>query len=178
MATSVDELKALASVKLGFARNNKFLVTLPGTFGGESTRNINILCSNASLPAKTIITNERRIGMEFQKMAYGYAVDDVSMTFYLMNDYGVKKYFDNWRSSVINETGMESNYKKEYAKFQSSTKAKKDRASRNKVRRQALRKGTVKKGDGTAIDHKDGNPRNNSKSNLRVTSRSANARKK
>ena len=116
MASSVDELKALASVKLGFARNNKFLVTLPGTFGGESTRNINILCSNASLPAKTIITNERRIGMEFQKMAYGYAVDDVSMTFYLMNDYGVKKYFDNWRSSVINETGMESNYKKEYAR--------------------------------------------------------------
>ena len=38
------------------------------------------------------------------------------MTFYLMNDYGVKKYFDNWRSSVINETGMESNYKKEYAR--------------------------------------------------------------
>jgi len=70
------------------------------------------------------------------------------------------------------------NYKKEYAKFQSSTNSKKDRASRNKVRRQALRKGTVKKGDGKAIDHKDGNPRNNSKGNLRVTSRSANARKK
>ena len=74
--------------------------------------------------------------------------------------------------------GVKRNYKKEYAKFQSSTKSKKDRASRNKVRRQALRKGIVKKGDGTAIDHKDGNPRNNSKSNLRVTSRSANARKK
>ncbi len=73
---------------------------------------------------------------------------------------------------------MKRNYKKEYAKFQSSDKAKKDRASRNKVRRQALKSGRVKKGDGKAIDHKDGNPRNNKKSNLRVMSRSANARKK
>ena len=74
--------------------------------------------------------------------------------------------------------GVKRNYKKEYAKFQSSDKAKKDRASRNKVRRQALKSGKVKKGDGTSIDHKDGNPRNNKKSNLRVMSRSANARKK
>ena len=73
---------------------------------------------------------------------------------------------------------MKRNYKKEYAKFQSSDKAKKDRASRNKVRRQALKSGSVKKGDGTVIDHKVGNPRNNSKKNLRVISRSANARKK
>ena len=73
---------------------------------------------------------------------------------------------------------MKRNYKKEYAKFQSSDKAKKDRASRNKVRRQALKSGKVKKGDSTSIDHKDGNPRNNKKSNLRVMSRSANARKK
>ena len=30
---SVDEIKALANTKLGFARNNRFLVTLP-SFGG------------------------------------------------------------------------------------------------------------------------------------------------
>ena len=41
--------------------------------------------------------------MEFQKAAYGYASDDVNMTFYLMNDYGVKRYFDAWISSIINE---------------------------------------------------------------------------
>ena len=122
---SVDELKSLASSKLGFARTSNFLVELPSTFGANSLlgriatlggNELNILCSSATLPGKQILTHDRRIGMEFQKMAYGYAVDDVSMTFYLMNDYGVKKYFDNWRSSVINETGMESNYKKEYAR--------------------------------------------------------------
>ena len=125
MASSVDELKALANTKLGFARNNRFLVTLPsfgggGLFGffteGASPRELNILCSNATLPAKQILTSERRIGMEFQKIAYGYAVDDVSMTFYLMNDYGVKEYFDSWRKVIVDEDAMTSGYKNEYAR--------------------------------------------------------------
>ena len=66
------------------------------------------------------------------------------------------------------------NYKEEYRKYQSSTKSKKDRASRNKVRRKLMAQGRVRKGDGMDIDHKDGNPRNNSRKNLRVTSRSYN----
>ena len=133
MANSIEDIKAIANTKLGFARSNKFLVTLPtvgvgggllagliGAFnggnGGASPRELNILCSNATMPAKQILTNERRIGMEFQKVAYGYAIDDVSMTFYLMNDYGVKDYFDSWRSTILDETGQSSNYKNEYAK--------------------------------------------------------------
>ena len=137
MASSVDELKALANTKLGFARPNRFLVTFPTSFGGSggilgsvlgllniggggaSGRELNILCSNTTLPAKVTLTSERRIGMEFQKIAYGYAVDDVSMTFYLMNDYGVKEYFDAWRNSAIPEDGgnaFTSNYKSTYAK--------------------------------------------------------------
>ena len=133
MANSIEDIKALANTKLGFARPNKFLITMPtvgvgggllagliGAFsgggGGASPRELNILCSNATMPAKQILTNDRRIGMEFQKVAYGYAVDDVSMTFYLMNDYGIKDYFDSWRSTILDEVGQASNYKNEYAK--------------------------------------------------------------
>tara|TARA_R100000700_G_C3040943_1_gene64986 strand:+ start:217 stop:456 length:240 start_codon:yes stop_codon:yes gene_type:complete len=46
------------------------------------------------------------------------------------------------------------NYKKEYIKFQSSTKEKKNRAGRNKRRRKAEKEGKVKKGDGKDIHHK------------------------
>ena len=70
------------------------------------------------------------------------------------------------------------NYKKEYNRDHASTKAKKDRASRNKVRRQALKTGRVKKGDGKDVHHVDGNPRNNSAKNLRVVKKSANRSKK
>ena len=133
MANSIEDIKALANTKLGFARTNKFLVTLPtvgvgggllagiigafgGMGGGASPRELNILCSNVTMPAKQILTNERRSGMELQKVAYGYAVDDISMTFFLMNDYGVKDYFDSWRSTILDEEGQASNYKNEYAK--------------------------------------------------------------
>lgn len=73
---------------------------------------------------------------------------------------------------------MPRDYKAEYAKFHSSTASKRDRASRNKVRRAAERKGIVRKGDGRDIDHVNGNPRDNRRSNLRVTSRSHNRSKK
>lgn len=71
--------------------------------------------------------------------------------------------------------GTLRDYGAEYKKFQSSAKAKAERASRNSARRAAIRKGLVHKGDGTSIDHRDSNPLNNSPSNLRVMSRSANA---
>lgn len=73
---------------------------------------------------------------------------------------------------------MKRNYMAEYAKFQSSTASKKDRASRNKVRREAERSGRVRKGDGKDIDHVNGDPRDNRRSNLRVTSRSRNRSKR
>jgi hypothetical protein len=76
------------------------------------------------------------------------------------------------------EVLMPRDYKAEYAKFHASEKSKKDRASRNKVRREAERDGRVSKGDGKDVDHRNGNPRDNRRSNLRVVSRSANRAKR
>lgn len=66
----------------------------------------------------------------------------------------------------------------EYSRFQSSKKAKRDRASRNTARRRAERSGRVHKGDGKEVDHVDSNPRRNMPSNLRVVSRRTNRAKK
>jgi len=62
-------------------------------------------------------------------------------------------------------------YKKgDYAKFHKSKRMKIERAARNRNRRQLQKGGKVKRGDGKHIDHKDGNPKNNSRTNLRVVS--------
>ena len=66
------------------------------------------------------------------------------------------------------------NYREEYRKYQSSTKSKLDRASRNRARRRLMALGAVSKGDGKDIDHRNNNPRDNSMYNLRVTSKKLN----
>lgn len=151
MAT-INELKGMASSKLGFARSNNFLVELPplgnssaqtGILGGltqniqsfipsipgltkdamPNTRELNVLCKGASLPGKQILTVDRRLSMQNDKIAYGYAVVEVNLSFYLLNDYSVKNYFDEWMSRIIsdgyNENGQTTyqtvKYKSEYA---------------------------------------------------------------
>lgn len=136
---TIDELKGMASSKLGFARSNQYLVEFPSMGGGlggllgrfsgfipsipgltgdskPSSRELNILCKNVEMPGKQILAADRTIGMVQQQIAYGYAVSDVSMTFYLLNDYGVMNYINEWKSYVIDETNFTAGYKNDYAK--------------------------------------------------------------
>tara|TARA_Y100000389_G_C17468846_1_gene528327 strand:+ start:4196 stop:4837 length:642 start_codon:yes stop_codon:yes gene_type:complete len=115
MTSSVDQLKSTIAQKGGMARPNNFVVELP-PLAGMSGREMNVLCRTAQLPAKQILTHDRRIGMEFEKIAYGYAVDDVTLSFMVMNDYGVRKYFDEWRNLILDEDAHTVNYKSEYQK--------------------------------------------------------------
>ena len=55
------------------------------------------------------------------------------------------------------------NYKKEYANYHSTAKAKKQRARNNKANRDM---GTYGNGDGKDVAHKDNNTKNGKKSNL------------
>jgi|TARA_B100001750_G_scaffold242246_1_gene255308 hypothetical protein len=66
------------------------------------------------------------------------------------------------------------NYRTEYDNYQSKPKQKKNRAGRNKARRSLARAKKVRKGDGKDVHHKDGNPRNSTRSNLKVTPKSKN----
>jgi len=71
---------------------------------------------------------------------------------------------------------MARNYRKEYDEYQGTEEQKKNRAKRNKARRELERDGRVSKGDGKDVDHvkplsKGGS---SAKSNLSVKSKSAN----
>jgi len=66
--------------------------------------------------------------------------------------------------------------KKNYGKYHWTTKAKKERAARNKARAAALKSGKVRKGDGKDVDHKKPLSKGWSKkiSNTRVLNRKTN----
>ena len=63
------------------------------------------------------------------------------------------------------------NYKKEYASYQGKPNVIAKRVSRDTARRAMQKRGLVRKGSGMDVDHKDGNPMNNSKTNLRAGSK-------
>jgi hypothetical protein len=114
---AIDSLKAFVSSKNGFARTNAWQVVLPQlstiSLGADE---LNILCKDVVLPGRQILTNERMVGMKPTKQAYGFAQDDVSLTFHLLNDYRIKEYFDFWSNSIVSQDdAYELNYPNEYS---------------------------------------------------------------
>jgi|TARA_R110001583_G_scaffold59818_5_gene177921 hypothetical protein len=66
------------------------------------------------------------------------------------------------------------NYRKEYDNYHADPTQKKKRASRNAARGALMTSGSVKKGDGKDVDHKNGNPLDNRGTNLSVKTRNKN----
>jgi len=100
--SSIDTMKSLISRKDGIARPNVFRVKLP-SLPGATSEEVNLLCKDVVLPGRQVLTNERKIGMRTQKTPYGYGVSDVSMTFHVLNDYGIRKYFEVWQNLAVNQ---------------------------------------------------------------------------
>ena len=107
----IEQLKSALISKNGIAVTNQYSVEMPSSVGitkttklsGLDPRDANILCKNVSMPGKQIMTLDRQMGIFNEKIVNGFAVDDVSMTFYALNNYGIKKYFDSWRRVMVGE---------------------------------------------------------------------------
>lgn len=110
---NIDELKGLISQKKGIARGNIYRVFLP-SLPGASASEVNLLCTGVSLPGRQIMTQERKIGLVNQKVAYDQAYDDVQLNFLLLNDYGIRNYFETWQNLAINQNTYEVGYLNEY----------------------------------------------------------------
>lgn len=107
---SIDQFKSLVSSKEGIARSNLFRVKFPALPGIDYTGDINLLCKDVQLPGRQIMTNERRVGLRYEKMAYGYAITDISLTFHVLNDYGIKEYFEVWQSLAVDPIDQSIGY--------------------------------------------------------------------
>ncbi len=117
---TIDGFKSLISSSGGLARSNLYLVSLPQitTSRGETFNGIdlNILCKSTQLPGRQIISQTREIGLEKSHIAYGFMVDDIQLTFHVMNDYKIKRYFEAWQNLAINNGRYEVGYYNDYAK--------------------------------------------------------------
>jgi hypothetical protein len=92
---------------------------------------------------------------------------------------GQPKYIPVFDADAITEAFLverkkKRNYKQEYERYHSKPEQRKNRSKRVLARRLMMKLGKVHKGDGKDVDHKDGNPQNNGKHNLRVRDKSEN----
>lgn len=88
----------------------------------------------------------------------------------------MSEYYSNIGKTFLAEAKKKRDYTKDI-EYESSPKQRHNRVKRVLARRFMEKKGLVHKGDGKDVDHKDGNPTNNSPKNLRVMSRSKNRAK-
>ena len=73
-----------------------------------------------------------------------------------------------------NSKNYKRNYRKEYDNYHGKPEQIKRRNARNAARRKMEKAGKVRKGDGKDVAHKNGNPRDNKRSNLTVQSKTRN----
>jgi len=111
----IDRLKSTISSRRGVAAPNYYKVTLPAEFG-VSGDELNLLCRGVNIPGRQIVTTDRKIGNTLTKVASDHAFDDVTLSFLVLNDYGVRKYFEQWQAHIINPSTREMGYFRDYAK--------------------------------------------------------------
>lgn len=114
---SIEDLKSLISDKGGFAKANLYYVLLPSWsergFGGTAKpQELGVLCKSVTLPSRSLATIQRIIGPDMQDVAYGYQNGRVSMTFRVLNDQGIRSYFETWQQNIVqnNDRSAEGNY--------------------------------------------------------------------
>lgn len=115
---SIEDLKSKLVSKNGIAAANQYRVELP-RFGGASSRTLDVVCKEVNMPGKQVLTLDRQMGIFQEKVANGFAIEEVTMVFHVLNDYGVKKWFDSWQKTIVADNGSMQGfvaYKNDYVK--------------------------------------------------------------
>tara|TARA_A100001011_G_C14213291_1_gene800876 strand:+ start:249 stop:875 length:627 start_codon:yes stop_codon:yes gene_type:complete len=115
MAFSIEKLRTQITKSDGLALSNQFVVVLPRIAGTiTETKELNVLCKTATMPGRAMATVPRIYSVKGTEIANQIITDDVTLTFHLLNDWGVKQYFERWHQSVIGNSYYVG-YEKEYS---------------------------------------------------------------
>ena len=113
---SIEQLKGVIASKGGVARSNLFKVVLPSKFGQGSlqARDINLVCSGVQIPGRQTLSRPKEIGMIREEMSYGFLNAPLVMQFLCLNDYGIRKYFETWQGTAVDQGTYELGYSSDY----------------------------------------------------------------
>jgi len=113
---STEKLRALIDQSGGLASPNRFKVELPSVSDMPSPNTFNpeeppvaqlpdlaILCTSAQLPGKQLNVASREIGIGTKSVANGQVFTAVNLSFYITNEYDIRKYFQYWMSCIVSQ---------------------------------------------------------------------------
>lgn len=114
---SIEELKGIARGGTGFASPNQYYLEMPAIPGSSlDARERNVLCRTTRLPGRQILTASRDVGIMKQQVGIGYANEDITLSFHVLNDYKTRDYFDKWQNLIIDQNSQQIRYANEYKK--------------------------------------------------------------
>src|SRR6056300_1083985 len=99
----IEDLKAQVSKSGGLAKGNQFMISLPQlkTFTVDPNE-LNLLCTAAMLPGRQIMSMDYAVGTTNRKIANGYTVTDMTLTFMVANNHIIRQYFEAWQAEAHN----------------------------------------------------------------------------
>jgi len=119
---NTEKLRSLIAESNGLASPNRFSVELPDVSGMTSPNalsdvlapvgmeNISILCTSAQIPGKQLNVMSREIGIGTKSVANGQVFTAVNLSFYLTNEYEIRKYFQYWMNCVVTQDENDAMY--------------------------------------------------------------------
>jgi hypothetical protein len=101
MAFSPDNFWHNANKKLGFAKSNRFIVTIPIPsvigFDNETVRSLQLQCETAELPGKNLVTQDVKVYGPTYKMAINKQfANEITLNFLCTNSGIERNIFDAW----------------------------------------------------------------------------------
>lgn len=111
----VETLKAQISQSGGLGQPHQFTVQLPQISSFKvDARELSLMCSATVLPGRQVMSMDYALGTKTRKIANGYAVTDLQLSFIVMNDHKVRQYFEAWQQEAHNQQEGEVGYYDDY----------------------------------------------------------------
>ena len=104
----------------GIARSNRYEATIKFPDKIQSVANLiqprlRLYCSKVNIPTISYMTWESQIYGETRSAIYQKKFDPISLTFYMDQDFGIKKIMDAWMSYCFDSKTRIARYYEEYA---------------------------------------------------------------
>jgi len=111
---SIQDLQSTIKKHAGVSRSNRFNIIISNPI--DDGRDLNLLCESCTLPGRQILTTDFSVWRNENKVPIGYSDEDVTVVFYLTNDYYVKDLFDQWLVKIISPVSYLVDYTENFAK--------------------------------------------------------------